>query len=289
MKISGATKVCGIIGDPVGHSLSPVMHNAAFERLRLDFIYVAFTVRKEELAKAMNGVRSLGVHGLNVTMPHKNAIVTYVDELDQTAEFINAVNTVLNRDGKLIGFNTDGVGALEALSENGLDPKNKKLLLLGAGGAANAIAFQTAHEVNELVILNRTPQKARKLAESLNKKFGKKATAKSLSAENVEEEIQNSDILVNATSVGMHPSINQSPVAPELLRPDLCVMDIVYNPLETRLAREAKKKGARVISGVEMLIYQGAASFEIWTGHRAPVNVMREAVLKTLAEKGASR
>jgi shikimate dehydrogenase len=288
MKISGTTKICGIIGDPVEHTLSPAMHNAAFKALRLDFVYVAFKVEKEELSNAMSGVRSLGIHGLNVTMPHKNAIVNYLDELDSTAKFIGAVNTVVNANGRLMGFNTDGMGALKALKENGVIPTGKKLVLLGAGGAANAIAFQAAQEVEKLVILNRTAEKAERLAETLGKKFNKWVVGNSLSASHIREELKDSDILINATSVGMHPNIEQSPVRLELLRPDLCVMDIVYNPLETKLAKDAKACGAKVINGVEMLIYQGAASFEIWTNNHAPIKTMKRAILNKFSETGAA-
>jgi len=287
MKISGETKICGIIGDPVEHSLSPVMHNAAFEELNLDFVYVAFRVRKEELREAITGARSLDVLGLNVTMPHKNAVIRYLDEIDSTARSIGAVNTILNNEGKLMGYDTDGIGALNALKENGVTPNGKKLLLLGAGGAGKAIAFHAAQEAEELVILNRTLQKAKKLAEVLRKEFNKKINGKTLSTEIIEEELKDADILVNATSVGMHPHINQSLVPPSFLRPDLCVMDIVYNPLETKLAKDAKAVGAKVVSGVEMLVHQGAASFEIWTNHPAPVKVMKQAVLNKLPELGA--
>lgn len=286
MKISGKTKVCGLIGDPIEHTLSPVMHNAAFNDLKLDFVYVAFRVKKEELGNALSGVRSLGIHGLNVTMPHKNAVINHLDETDPTAKFIGAVNTVLNDDGKLIGFNTDGAGALKALTENGVDLLGKKLLLLGAGGAAKAIAFQAAQEVEELRILNRTAEKAKRLAEVLRRKFNKRIKGNSLSANLIKEEVKDSDILINATSVGMHPNIDQSLVDPEWLRPDLCVMDIVYNPIETRLTKDAKSIGAKVISGIEMLIYQGAASFEVWTNSPAPVQVMKQAVLSKLSEIG---
>lgn len=288
MEISGKTKICGIIGDPVEHTLSPAMHNAAFNNLKLDFIYVAFRVKTNELENAIMGVRTLGIHGLNVTMPHKNVVVDYLDEIDPTAKFIAAVNTILNDNGKLIGFNTDGVGALKALRENGVALNGKKLLLLGAGGAANAIAFHAAQEVEELVILNRTAQKAKKLAELLGRKLNKKIKTNSLSASRIREELRDSDILVNATSIGMHPKVDQSPVHPEWLKPSLCVMDIVYNPIVTRLAKDAKSKGAKVISGIEMLIYQGAASFEIWTNHPAPIKTMRKAVLNKLSETGAT-
>jgi len=221
---------------------------------------------------------------LNVTMPHKNAVISYLDEIDLTAKFVDAVNTILNDDGKLRGFNTDGVGALKALLENGVNPKGKKLLLIGAGGAARAIAFTLAQEVEELVILNRSTDKARRLADVLRKEFNKSIKANSLSASHVKDELEQSDILINATSIGMHPNNDQSPVSPEWLRPDLCVMDTVYNPIETKLAKDAKNMGAKVISGVEMLIHQGSASFKIWTGHSAPVKAMREAILSKLGQ-----
>ncbi len=286
MKISGKTRVCGVIGDPVEHSLSPVMHNAAFQELNLDFVYVVFRVRKDELREAIVGAKSLDIRGLNVTMPHKNAVMKYLDEIDPTARAIGAVNTILNDEGKLIGYNTDGIGALKALKENGVSLDGKKLLLLGAGGAGKAIAFHAAQEVEELKILNRTTQKAKDLAEVLRKKFGKKIDGNSLSAKTMKKELEDTDILVNATSVGMHPNDDQSLIDPSWLRPNLCVMDIVYNPIETKLAKDAKSIGAKVVSGVEMLVYQGAVSFEIWTDRPAPVKVMEQAILSKLLELG---
>lgn len=289
MKISGKTRVCGVIGDPVEHSLSPSMHNAAFKELNLDFVYVAFRVRMEELKKAVAGARSLDIHGLNVTMPHKNAIVGYLDEIDSTARSIGAVNTILNNEGKLIGYNTDGVGALRALKEKGITPNGKRILILGAGGAGKAIAFCVAQEAEELLILNRTPQKAKKLADVLHREFNKKIIGKDYSIKIIGKELRNTDILVNATSVGMHPNVNQSLVPPNSLRTDLYVMDIVYNPLDTKLIQDAKAASAKVISGIEMLLHQGAASFEIWTNIQAPIKVMKQAVLNKLAELGANQ
>ena len=286
MRISGKTRVCAIIGDPVEHSLSPVMHNAAFKELGLNLVYVAFTVTRNELKDAISGARSLGMQGLNVTMPHKNAVMSYLDETDSTAKAIGAVNTILNEQGKLIGYNTDGNGALRALKENGISAKEKKMLILGAGGAAKAIAFQAAQDVEEVVILNRTSEKAEKLAELLCKKFGKRVNGGALSAEVLKKELKTTDILVNATSVGMHPDVNRSPVPSDLLRRDLCVMDIIYNPLETKLVTDAKAVGAKVVLGLEMLLYQGAVAFEIWTNCPAPVEVMKEAALNKLAEQG---
>jgi shikimate dehydrogenase len=196
--------------------------------------------------------------------------------------FLGSVNTVLNDDGRLFGFNTDGVGALKALRENGANPNGKKLLLLGAGGAAKAIAFSLAKEVEELCILNRAPQKAKELADALSRTFDKKVVGGALSPNAIQKNLQDAHILINATSVGMHPNISQSLVAPQWLKPDLCVMDIVYNPVETKLAKDAEAVGAHVISGVEMLLYQGAASFKIWTGVSAPIEVMRKAALNKL-------
>ena len=286
MKISGKTRVCAIIGDPVEHSLSPVMHNAAFKELGLNLVYVAFTVTPKELKTAISSVKSLGLRGLNVTMPHKNAVMNYLDEVDSTAKSIGAVNTILSNQGKLIGYNTDGNGAMIALQENGVYPEKKKMLLLGAGGAAKAISYQAAQDVDELVILNRTPEKAKELAELLQKNFGKKVKGGTLSSAILEEELETTDILVNATSVGMNPDVNRSPVPSNLLKRDLCVMDIIYNPTETRLVMDAKAAGAKVVSGVEMLIYQGAVAFEVWTNCPAPVDVMRKAVLNELEKQG---
>lgn len=289
MVISGKTRLCGVIGDPIAHTLSPTIQNAAFSNLKLDFVFLAFRVKPADLESAMRGMRGLGIHGLNVTMPHKSAVIKHLDQLDSTVQFLGSANTILNKDGKLLGFNTDGVGALKALQENGVKLYDKKVLLLGAGGAAKAIAFAFAEEIGELVILNRAAEKAAELAAALNRVFGKKIVGGALSPSAVQQNLQDADILVNATSVGMHPNVTQSLVQPQWLRPDLAVMDIVYNPVETKLAKDAKAAGAKVISGVEMLIHQGAASFEIWTGCPAPVEVMRQAAISQLSRAGAEK
>jgi shikimate dehydrogenase len=238
------------------------------------------------LENAMRGMHGLGIHGLNVTMPHKSAVIGCLDEVDFTVRFLGSANTILNRDGKLSGFSTDGVGALKALLENGLDLSGKKVLLLGAGGAAKAIAFVLVPEVGELAILNRSTEKAEELAETLGHMFNRKVVGGALSPDAIKATLRDSDVLVNATSAGMKPNLNQSIVAPQWLRSDLTVMDIVYDPVETRLAKDAKAAGAKIVSGVEMLIYQGAASFEIWTGKPAPIEVMRKAALNKLSSKG---
>jgi len=289
MAISGKTRVCGVIGDPIEHTLSPIIHNAAFNHLGLDFVFLAFRVKAADLENALRGMRGLGIHGLNVTMPHKSAVTAYLDTIDPAVEFLGSANTILRKAGKLSGFNTDGVGALKALREKGVELSGKKVLLLGAGGAAKAIAFVLAKEVGELVVLNRAAEKAKELAERLTRTLGEKVVGGSLSPDAIANNMQDSDVLINATSVGMSPDAHQSIVPPQLLRSGLTVMDIVYNPVETKLAKDAKAAGARVISGVEMLIYQGAASFEIWTGHAAPIEVMRNAALNKLSGTGEHR
>jgi shikimate dehydrogenase len=285
MVVNGKTGVYAIIGDPVEHSLSPNMHNAAFKKLGLNLVYVAFTITSTELKDSVLGAKSLGLKGLNVTMPHKSAVIHYLDEVDSSAKSIGAVNTILCNHGRLIGYNTDGTGAMIALQENGVDFEEKKMVILGAGGAAKAIAYQATQDVGELVILNRTAGKAKKLAEML-KGLGAKVKAGTLSLDNLNEELSTTNILVNATSAGMYPNIESSPVPSGLLHSDLCVMDIIYKPLETKLLKDAKSAGAKVVSGLEMLLYQGAVAFEIWTNYPAPLEVMRKATLNELEKQG---
>jgi shikimate dehydrogenase len=282
MVVSGKTKVYAVIGDPIEHSLSPAMHNAAFKASKLDCVFLAFKVKPAEVGNAMSGMRALDIQGLNVTMPHKNAVISFLDEVDKTATCLKAVNTIKNKNGKLYGFNTDGVGALAALRENGVEPKGKKVVLLGAGGAARAIAFALAKEADELSILNRTLNSAAELASLLKQEFNANVIAYTLSPLAVKANLADADLLINATSVGMKPNAKQTLVAPEWFKPELAVLDIVYIPIETKLAKDAKAAGAKVVSGVEMLIYQGATSFEIWTGCSAPVEVMRKAALTQL-------
>ena len=285
MEISGRTKVCALIGDPVEHSLSPAMHNAAFKHLDLDYVYLAFKVRREELRDAVNGVKALKIHGLNVTKPLKVEITTLLDRLDESALNIGAVNTVLRVGDKLIGYNTDCIGALEALREAGVNLESMKAVILGAGGAARAVAFAVAPKVKELVILNRTVTKAESLSRDLKRRLGVDVRFGGLSEVEKEEELKDADLLINATSVGMKPNENLSPVSPNLLKPDLTVFDLVYNPIETKLLKDAKKVGAKVVDGLSMLLFQGAAAFSIWTDRDPPLKVMREALKSALEER----
>lgn len=282
--VSGKTRLCGIIGDPVEHTMSPVMHNAAFRQTGLDYFYVPFKVKQGELAKAMEGVRALNIRGLNVTIPHKVAVIQFLDKLDQLAEKIGAVNTIVNDDGVLTGYNTDGAGFLQALLERKIEPQGKNIVILGAGGASRAISFFLADRGAHLVILNRLLELdwAKELASRISQIFNKEVEALELNRENLAGALGKANILVNATSVGMTPNIDQTLVTSDLLKPDLIVVDIIYNPIKTRLLREAEAAGAKTINGLDMLVWQGALAFEKWTGVKAPVKLMREETIKVL-------
>lgn len=282
--ISGKTKLCGIIGDPIEHTMSPVMHNAAFRKMGLDYWYVPFRVRKEGLGKAIEGMKALNIKGLNVTIPHKVAVIPLLDELDPLAEKIGAVNTIVNDKGNLTGYNTDATGFLQALLESGIEPKGKNVVILGAGGASRAISFILAEREVHLVILNRLLELdwAEELAGRISDIFGGEVEALELVKENLAGVLEKADILVNATSVGMSPNVNETPVLSDLLKSSLTVFDVVYNPIKTRLLREAEQIGARTISGLDMLVWQGASAFEKWTGVKAPVKLMSEQVIKML-------
>ena len=284
INISGKTTVCGIIGDPIEHTMSPAMHNAMYKAMGLDFVYVSFPVASAELGQAIAGMKALNIRGLNVTIPHKVAVIPFLDRLDVLADRIGAVNTIVNDKGALTGFNTDAMGFLKALVERDIEPTGKKVLLLGAGGAARAIGFILAEERAHLTILNRKQELswAKDLADCLSQNYAVKVSAGELNRKNLREAIASADILVNATSVGMSPNVSQSPVPADLLCSNLVVFDIVYNPYQTQLLREAKEAGAQTISGLEMLVWQGALAFEKFTGKQAPVELMREAALKVL-------
>jgi len=283
--ISGKTRLCGIIGDPVEHSMSPVMHNVAFEKMGLDYLYVPFKVKKQALGEAIEGMRALNVKGLNVTIPHKVAVLPFLDKLDRLAEQIGAVNTIINDDGILTGYNTDGAGFLQALLERGVEPEGKSIVLLGAGGASRAISFTLADRGAHLLILNRLQELdwAKELAHRISQVFTKEVTALELNRENLAGALGKADILVNATSVGMSPDINQTPVPADLLRLGLLVFDIVYNPIKTRLLSEATAACAETIGGLDMLIWQGALAFEKWTDKKAPTDLMKQEAIKLLA------
>ncbi|RLG23071.1 shikimate dehydrogenase [Methanosarcinales archaeon] len=276
-------KIYAVLGDPIGHSMSPVMHNAAFRALGMPDRYHAFRVRQQDLRDAIYGAKALGFGGLNLTIPLKEEALKYVDP-DPIAARIGAVNTIDFADG-IQGYNTDGIGAMRALEDVGVGVAGKNILIIGAGGASRAIAFQFAYSGGEITIANRTEERADKLARDLRtglEELDRSSHVRSIGLDRVASEIADADILINATSIGMHPYVGASPISPDLLRPELVVFDIVYNPLHTRLLSEAEQRGAIAIGGVRMLVHQGAEAFRIWTGREPPVDVMFEAVVQEL-------
>jgi shikimate dehydrogenase len=258
------------------------MHNAAFKALDLDFLYVAFNVKSYNLKEAVDGIKKLGIRGFNVTIPHKMEIIKYLDEVDDNAHDIGAVNTVVIRHDKLFGYNTDGSGAIKALIDENADPKDKKVVLLGAGGAARTIAFYIAPLSERLLIINRTESRAKKLSSILKKKSNSRVTGLGFSQKNISRALQDADMLINATPVGMYPYSNETLVDSSMLRSDMVVFDLVYNPMITKLLRETKKAGARPINGVSMLVYQGAEAFEMWTEKTPPIDLMFKIVTERL-------
>ena len=267
MKPDASTQLYGIFGHPVAHSLSPAIHNAAFDALGINAAYLAFDVT--DLAGAVGGVRALGIRGLSVTIPHKTAIMEYLDEVELLASRIGAVNTVVNDTGRLKGVNTDWRGAISALEEK-VSLTGKRAVVLGAGGAARAVVAGLVHERALVHIANRTAERAREVADQV------RCTWSSLG----ETDELYGDILINTTSVGMEPDAGKMPVTAGVLRRFSVVMDIVYAPVETRLLREAAAAGLVTINGLRMLLWQAVAQFETWTGLKAPIDVM-ERVLQS--------
>jgi shikimate dehydrogenase len=281
--INPNTKLCAVIGNPVGHSLSPAIHNRAFQELGLDFVYLAFRV--EDVRSAVSGMRALeNFRGLSVTIPHKLAIIDHLDEIADVDAQIGSINTVVNEDGKLRGFGSDGPGARQALVEGGAQVAGQPVLILGSGGAARAIAFDLAHRAapSSLVVLGVIEDELRALVRELREKTAVNATGEIFTEDNLEKRIAESRVLIHATPIGMHPREEESLVPPELLHPDLAVMDIVYNPYETRLLVDARDRGIKTVPGIEMFVNQAVLQFEAWTGESAPREVMKQVVLDHL-------
>ncbi len=269
-------KVFAVFGDPIEHSLSPVMHNAAFKALGMDCTYHAFKVSKENLKDAIIGANAMGLGGLNLTVPLKEEALKIV-EPHILAAAMGAVNTVDFKEG-IRGYNTDGIGAERALIEAGVKIEGAKVLIVGAGGAAHGICFQLASDGAEVIIANRTPERAIQLAEDV----AVVGNVKGCGLERLDDLIANADVLINCTTLGMHPHVENTIAVAEQMHEGLVVFDIVYNPLKTKLLTEAEKAGARAVSGVMMLVYQGAEAFRIWTGVEPPIEVMKEAVMGAL-------
>jgi shikimate dehydrogenase len=281
--ISASTRLCAVIGNPVGHSLSPAMHNAAFDALDLDYVYVAFRV--EDLKSALAGMRALeNFRGMSVTIPHKIEAMNLVDEIGEVDRAIGSINTIINDNGRLTGIGTDGPGALKALTEAGVDIAGRNVLMLGAGGAARAVAFTLARNtrLEKLVLMDIDAAILQGLTTDLQAGTSASMAGELLTDAALALAMAHADIIINCTPVGMHPREDASLVPPALFRPGQTVFDIVYNPLETRLLAEARAAGLRVVSGVEMFINQAVLQFQRFTGVDAPVDVMRRVVMEKL-------
>jgi shikimate dehydrogenase len=278
-------RLCYLVGHPVEHSVSPAMHNACFKALGLDYEYRLAPVEPGGLAAFIGGaVRRRRVRGCNVTIPYKVEVMEYLDEVDEASEAIGAVNTVVNDDGVLRGYNTDYVGGVEALEEEYGDLDDAGVVVLGAGGAARALAYGLGRRARSVTVLNRDPGRAEALVNRLN--GGSKASLNHGSLSDLGDHIGSADILVNATPLGMSPHTDQTPAPKELLHRGLLVYDLVYNPLRTRLLREAEAAGARTLGGLKMLVCQGAEAFRLWTGLEPPTGLMAREALTRLEAHG---
>jgi len=273
MNISGKTRIMGIFGYPIEHTLSPLMHNSAFKRLGLDNCYVAFKVLPEDLPDAVKAIRSLNLLGVNITVPHKEKVIPLLDEVSEEASFIGAVNTIVNREGKLTGYNTDGRGFMSSLAEANISVDGKKILILGAGGASRAISYYLSEKTSKLSLFDIDKQKAKKLVNDLQKIRNNVFFLDNL------DNIDTPEIIINATPLGLKPD-DPLPINTEIISPDMIVCDLVYK--KTKLLQEAEKKGAKILDGSGMLLWQGVLAFELWTGIKPPIEVMREVLLSNI-------
>ncbi len=282
--ISGKTKLYGIFGYPVEHTFSPGMHNAAFKKLKMNARYVPFAVHPDNLRVAAKAILPLGLCGLNITVPHKQNIIVCLDDLSEEARLIGAVNTIQIVDGKMVGHNTDGRGFIRSLHDNaGYDPKGETVFLIGSGGAARAVGFSLALAgVRKLFLYDVDLRKANSLTRDIRRKTG--VDARALSTGDIASAANASGCLINATPLGLKKS-DPLPLKKELIQKRHLVYDLVYNPPETKFLKAAKERGAKRLSGIGMLLYQGVIAFEIWTGVKAPVGVMKNALTRQIIER----
>ena len=284
--MTGHTRLTGLLGSPVSHSISPMMHNEAFEQLGLDYAYLAFDVNTESLKTAIDGLRTLNVRGFNLTMPNKNLMCQLCDKLSPVAEITGAVNTVVNDNGIFTGYTTDGIGYMESVKEAGLDVIGEKITVLGAGGAATAIIVQAAFDgVAEISIFNQKSKSYERMEGIISKLQAQTNCKLNLftydSPDILRRELSESILLVNTTPVGMAPNVDASLITDtSMFHENLTVSDIIYNPEETKLLRLAKEAGCKTFNGLYMLLYQGAASFKFWTGQDMPVEIIKEKYFK---------
>jgi len=276
MIINTDTKMIGLLGYPVNQSLSAPMQNSAFEQCSFNKIYIPIEVLPENLEIVVKGISKMNFDGFNVTKPHKIEIIKYLDEIDEYAKSIGAVNTVTIKNGVLKGYNTDGTGFLKSYEENtGTKIEGKNVFVLGSGGASRAISMTLAlNKANKIYICNRTYEKAVALANDINNQAGECSTAILMEYEEMKNAINSSDVLINTTSIGMYPSVEDSPLDKNLINNKLIVCDAVYNPKKTKLLRDAEEIGCKIVIGLSMLVYQGSEAFELWTNSKAPVDLM---------------
>ncbi|MCL6471945.1 MAG: shikimate dehydrogenase [Firmicutes bacterium] len=281
--ITGRTKVTGIIGYPLTYTLSPLMHNRAFNICSLNYVYVPFVVEQKDLKNAIEGLKALNIKGVNVTMPHKEAVLNMLDGLSEQARLIGAVNTINNEDGYFIGYNTDSAGFLNSLMEEGFDPANKTAIIIGTGGAAKAVAVALAQAgVREIAVIGRSATKAQDVKTRITD-ANRYILVKTLTfEENLADIFKKGELIVNATPVGMKESGGLLPVPLKYINAEHFIYDLIYTPQETALIKAARDKGARAINGLGMLVYQAAEAFEIWTGVSAPIDEMRQALIHGL-------
>lgn len=279
--ITGHTRLIGLFAEPIRHSVSPMLQNTALQALEIDAVYLAFELGEDRLVQAIESIRTLEMLGANLSMPHKMAAVPMMDELSEAAKLVGAINTIVNENGKLIGYTTDGTGFMRSLQDQEIDIIGKKMTIIGAGGAATAIIVQAALDgVQEIAVYNRKDEFFEKVQEKLD--YIESNTKCTIHLHDLAEtdklasDVKNSSLLVNATGVGMKPNLEASPVADfSILREDLPVYDVIYTPRETRLLKEAKARGAKAMNGLGMLLYQGAAAFELWTGKEMPIEKVK--------------
>ncbi|MFX1397587.1 MAG: shikimate dehydrogenase [Promethearchaeota archaeon] len=282
LKYSGSTKTFCLIGHPVEHSMSPTMWNPALDELGLDYVYIAYDVRPENLKHAIEGMRALGIKGMNVTIPHKEAVIQYVDEVDEVSIKMGAINTIKNDNGILKAKNTDAGGARKALLDAGCTISDKNILFLGAGGVARSVAYVLSEDANRIIVTDIVEKSALSVANEIKENMGANIEGKLVNYKLLKNEIDGIDILINATPIGMHPKIDESPFPKELLHDGLFVFDVIYNPLETLLLKDASEKGCKTLGGLDMLVNQGVLAFEWWTGKSPNAALMKSKIIEFL-------
>ncbi len=283
--ITSKTKIFCVIGHPIEHSMSPIMWNPALQELGLDHVYLAFDVHPKDLEKAISGIRSLGISGINVTLPHKETVIKYLDEIDPIALKIGAINTIKNDEGTLKARNTDASGAKKALLDADCNVSGKNIVFLGAGGVGRSLAYIMTEESNQITLMDLIEERAIAVANEIKENMNVSIEGKISNKNTVNETLKKADILINATPVGMYPKVEDTPITKKSLHSDLFVFDVVYNPIETRLMKEAAEIGCKTLGGLDMLVNQGILAFEWWTNKNPNRSLMKKKIVEFLGIK----